>query len=179
MALLDACRWLDDPDNRADAARLVATPAYVDAPVELVAATLGGHVLTVPGEPTRTLTDFHVFNRYAAPFPWRSHALWTLLQMRRWGQLDASCDLAATADAVYRPDIYRAAASRLGIAAPAVDFKTEGTHAGTHVLAEAGGDISLGPDLFCDGTVFDPTELFQRPASPASPHSIRIKETDR
>ena len=148
MALLEACRWLDEPGNRTDAARLIATPAYVDAPVELVAATLNGRMLTAPGAPLRILPDFHVFHRYAAAFPWRSHALWTLAQMRRWGQLDASCDLAATADAVYRPDIYRAAASRLGIATPTLDFKTGGTHAGTHILAEGDSAIELGPDLF-------------------------------
>ncbi|MBI3507756.1 MAG: ABC transporter substrate-binding protein [Proteobacteria bacterium] len=177
MALLEACRWLDEPGNRTDAARLIASPAYVDAPVELVAATLNGRMLAAPGAPLRILPDFHVFHRYAATFPWRSHALWTLAQMRRWGQLDASCDLAATADAVYRPDIYRAAASRLGIAAPGLDFKVEGIHAGTHVLAEGGSTIPLGADLFCDGAIFDPTADFTKFAAPAAARSL--KETDR
>jgi ABC-type nitrate/sulfonate/bicarbonate transport system substrate-binding protein len=177
MALIEACRWLDEPGNRTDAARLISTPAYVEAPVELVAATLNGRMLTAPGAPLRILPDFHVFHRYAAAFPWRSHALWTLAQMCRWGQLDASCDLAATADAVYRPDIYRAAASRLGIAAPILDFKTEGTHAGPHVLAEGGSAIELGPDLFCDGGVFEPTADFVKFAAPAATRTL--KEIDR
>ncbi len=164
MALIEACRWLDEPANRSTAARLVATPDYVDAPVELVSATLNGQVLVSSGLAPRSFPDFHVFFRYAATFPWRSQALWTLAQMRRWGQLADGVDLEATADAVYRPDIYRAAARRLGIAAPDVDYKTEGTHSTIHTLAEGAQKFALGPDLLCDGAVFDPTDPVVREA---------------
>ncbi|MBL8830901.1 MAG: ABC transporter substrate-binding protein [Rhodospirillales bacterium] len=164
MALIEACRWLDVPANRSAAARLVATPGYVDAPVELVSATLEGQVMVASGQMPRTLPDFHVFFRYAATFPWRSHALWSLAQMCRWGQLSSGADLEATADAVYRPDIYRAAARRLGIAAPDVDYKTEGTHPAIHTLTEGAQKFALGPDLLCDGAVFDPTDPVARVA---------------
>jgi nitrate/nitrite transport system substrate-binding protein len=154
MALLEACRWLDEPGNRRDAARLLAQAHYVDAPVEILEATLLGRLRTGAG--IRALSDFHVFHRFAANFPWRSHALWILGQMRRWGQIGAGVDDRAVADATYRPDIHRAAARRLGLAAPDVDFKTEGTHPHAHALAGADGVLDLGPDLFCDGAVFDP-----------------------
>lgn len=153
MALIEACRWLDAPRNRLDAARLLAQPRYVDAPLEALEATLGGKPQTGAG--ARALPDFHVFHRYAANFPWRGHALWTLAQMRRWGQIGAVDDR-GIADAVYRPDIYRAAARRLGLDAPDSDFKSEGTHSGPHAIDGVIGPIDLGPDLFCDGAVFDP-----------------------
>lgn len=164
MALIEAGRWLDEPANRSATARLVAAPAYVDAPAELVSSTLNGQVLIASDHAPRALPDFHVFFRYAATFPWRSHALWTLAQMRRWGQLAEGFDLEATADAVYRPDIYRAAARRLGIAAPDVDYKTEGTHPTAYMLTEGAQKFALGPDLLCDGTVFDPTARVAREA---------------
>ncbi|MCM0018764.1 MAG: ABC transporter substrate-binding protein [Tagaea sp.] len=154
MAVLSACRWLDAPDNRLDAARLLAQTRYVDTPVEALEATLCGRLLTGAG--IRALPDFHVFHRYAANFPWRSHALWALAQMRRWRQIGANIDDRALADAVYRPDIYRAAARRIGLDAPDADFKSEGTQAGIHAFAGAEGAIELGPDLFCDGAIFEP-----------------------
>ena len=153
MALIEACQWLDMPANRASAARWLARAEYVDAPEALIATTLEGRLRVDGSDRHLALPDFHLFHRYAANFPWRSHAIWALAQMRRWGQLGPDLDIAAVADAVYRPDIYRAAANRLGIAAPSVDFKTEGTHAQSHV--EDG--VVLGADLFCDGRTFDPT----------------------
>lgn len=154
MALLEACRWLDEPENRRDAARLLAQAHYVEAPVEILEATLLGRLRTGAG--IRALADFHVFHRHVANFPWRSHALWILGQMRRWGQIGANVDVRAVADATFRPDIHRAATRRLGLSSPDIDFKTEGTHAAPHILAGADGAIDLGPDLFCDGAVFDP-----------------------
>jgi nitrate/nitrite transport system substrate-binding protein len=79
-----------------------------------------------------------------------------LRQMQRWGQLPAGCDLLATAQTVYRPDIYRLAVARLGIAVPAVDMKAEGGHRSEWKLGEGRALVTLGADRFVDGTVFDP-----------------------
>lgn len=177
MALIEACRWLDDPENRLDAARLLARADYCDAPESILMATLGGTVQTGAGP--RHIPDFHVFHRYQANFPWRSQALWTLAQMRRWGQIGADVDAYALVDAVCRPDVYRAAARRLGLASSDVDFKTEGTHPGNYMLDSGDGPIELGPDVFFDGRVFDPAARDADPAgTPAILHPTS-KETDR
>jgi nitrate/nitrite transport system substrate-binding protein len=69
-------------------------------------------------------------------------------------------DIAATADAVYRPDLFREAAADLGMATPADDLKPEGMHAQPWSAAAAGsGAVTLGADLFCDGRPFDPTRI--------------------
>lgn len=138
-ALIEACRWLDEPEHRAEAARILATRGYVDLPEDIVARSLTGTVKYGPDEAPRHVPDFHVFARHAANFPWRSHALWTLTQMRRWGQIGGEVDLHAIAAAVYRPDIYREVAAALGLACPSVDHKRE--------------------DLFLDGRRFDPMDL--------------------
>ena len=103
----------------------------------------------------RTSLDYLIYHRYAASFPWRSHAVWFLTQMLRWGQIDGSVDISAVADAVYRPDLFRLAAADLGEAAPLVDEKVEGAHPDDWRLDEATSPIRMGPDLFFDGRLFD------------------------
>ena len=114
-ALLEATQWLDDPANRAEAARLLASPRYLNTPAEILSRTLD-------------LGDFHLFHRNRANFPWRSHADWFLRQMVRWGQAAPSIDVEAVADRVYRTDLFRAAANEMGIACPAVDRLPPGGH---------------------------------------------------
>lgn len=114
-ALLEASQWLDEPANRPEAARVLASPRYLNTPAEVIARTLD-------------LPDFHLFHRNHANFPWRSHADWFLRQMVRWGQCAPSIDIAATSDRVYRTDIFRAAAGEMGVACPASDRLPPGAH---------------------------------------------------
>ena len=114
-ALIEACLWLDEPANRPEAARILSSPRYLNMPAEVMSRTL-------------ELPDFHVFQRNAANFPWRSHADWFLAQMVRWKQAPADTDIKAVADRVYRTDIYRAAAREMGVECPAVDRLPPGGH---------------------------------------------------
>jgi len=123
-ALIEACQWLDEPANRAEAARVLASPRYLNTPVEVLARTLD-----LPG--------LHVFHANAANFPWRSHADWFLRQMIRWGQAAPDIDITATADRVYRADLYRAAAREMGVACPEIDRLPPGGH-GEPVMSAAG-----------------------------------------
>ncbi len=142
MALLEACHWLDKAENRAEAAALLARPIYVNADEAIIA---------------RGLCDeqFNIFHRNAANFPWRSHALWFLTQMLRWGQIDAPLDLHALAEQVYRTDLHREAAYVLGLPTPDRDHKAEGLHEGPWLL-RGRSDIPMGADRFIDGEYFDP-----------------------
>ncbi len=114
-ALIEACQWLDEPGNRAEAARILASPRYLNMPVDVMLRTLA-------------LPDFHVFHRDHANFPWRSHADWFLRQMVHWKQAPADTDIKAVADRVYRTDIYRAAAREMGMACPELDRLPPGGH---------------------------------------------------
>ncbi|MDP2330915.1 MAG: nitrate transporter, partial [Reyranella sp.] len=142
-ALTEACAWLDEPANRAEAARVLAGPRYVNAPVEVITRSLA-----VP--------DFHIFHRQAANFPWRSHADWFIAQMVRWGQAEPAPDQRAVADRVFRSDIYRAAASELALACPIADRKVEGAHVDPWILPTNGAPLAMAPDDFLDGSIFDP-----------------------
>jgi nitrate/nitrite transport system substrate-binding protein len=156
-ALIEAAQWMDRPENRLEVVRLIAQKAYVNAPEDVVRMSMTGTFQYAPREAPRPLPDFNVFYRYAATFPWRSHAQWFITQMYRWGQIGEPLDIQQTAAAVYRPDLYREAAKELGIPYPILDEKTEGTHAGPWTLSEATASIEMGPDLFFDGKTYDPT----------------------
>ncbi|MGQ0457896.1 MAG: CmpA/NrtA family ABC transporter substrate-binding protein [Hyphomicrobium sp.] len=125
-AMSEACAWLDAPENRAEAAKMLALPRYIGIPEDILRRALTdklqrGDEFTVPLPPETV-----IFNRRGANFPWTSHATWILTQMIRWGQVRAPFNIGEAARRVYRPDVYRRAVANLGVAAPAEDIKREG-----------------------------------------------------
>ncbi|MBX9944770.1 MAG: ABC transporter substrate-binding protein [Reyranella sp.] len=144
-AIAEAGAWLDEPGNRAEAARVLSSPRYVNVPADVIAKSLA-------------LPDFHVFHRQVANFPWRSHADWFLAQMAQWGQAAPRADRRAIADRVFRTDIYRAAASELGLPCPLGDRKVEGAHGDPWILATNGAPVAMAPDRFLDRSTFDPDD---------------------
>ena len=153
-AILQETRWMDRAENRLEVVERISGPGYVDAPEHVVRMSMAGVFQYAQRETPRALPDFNVFHRYAANFPWRSHALWFLTQMVRWGQLAPGTDLRAVAERVYRPDIHREAAASLGIVTPLGDYKPEGVNHQSH---DADG-VTLGGDLFIDGQCFVPED---------------------
>jgi two-component system, oxyanion-binding sensor len=125
-ALVAAGQWLDQPDNRREAAAILARPHYVGVAEETLLKPLTGRLKRGGDEPEITDPDAVVFHRHAANFPWRSHAVWIITQMIRWGQVREPFDILALAERVFRPDLFRAALATAGIDLPNVDYKLEG-----------------------------------------------------
>ncbi|MFZ1827594.1 MAG: CmpA/NrtA family ABC transporter substrate-binding protein [Candidatus Competibacteraceae bacterium] len=159
MALLEATQWMDQPDNRMEVVRLIAQKSYVNAPEDVVKMSMTGTFKYAQNEEPRPLPDFNVFYRYAANFPWQSHAAWFIGQMYRWGQLEQPANILQAAASIYRPDLYRQAAKAVNVPYPTIDVKTEGSHAAGWTLNEATSPIAMGPDRFFDGGLFDPKKL--------------------
>lgn len=116
-ALIRAARWLDENDNanRPEAVKILAKSDYVGADYDVIANSMTGTFEYEKGD-LREVPDFNVFFRYNATYPYYSDAVWTLTQMRRWGQIsDAKPDswYDEIAKSVYRPDIYETAAKEL------------------------------------------------------------------
>ncbi len=156
-AIYRAGAWLQDPAHRAEAARIMAGPAYLNLPVEIVSRALTGQI---DGGAQRVhIPDYFIPHDGAANFPWKSHALWYYSQMVRWGEVSADPAHAAIAAATFRPDLYRAALAPLGLPVPRDDYRRDGDQAGRHSVPGVGGDIVLGPNRFFDGAVFDPDRL--------------------
>lgn len=156
MALLGAARWLDAHENRPQVAEILSRPAYVNAPKELIGMSMTGTFRYGPDEDPVVMPDFNVFFRFAANFPWRSHAEWFITQMVRWGQIEGQVDVFAKAARVYRPDLYRDAAGALGLAVPTIDRKPEGIHGRGWTLTDATEPLAMGADLFFDRATFEP-----------------------
>jgi NitT/TauT family transport system ATP-binding protein/nitrate/nitrite transport system substrate-binding protein len=125
-ALTLAGQWLDSPENRQEAARILARPGYVGLPEEILLRPLTGHLERGGDEPDIVDPDAVVFHRHMANFPWRSHAVWIITQMIRWAQVREPFDILALAERVYRPDLYRAALAASGAEMPEGDYKPEG-----------------------------------------------------
>ena len=105
------------------------------------------------------MVDFFIPHSRAATFPWESHALWFYSQMVRWGQVAHTMDNARISRGTYRPDMYRAALAPLGASIPAANAKVEGALERSSGVGSSTGGLTLGPDGFFDGTVFDPDDL--------------------
>lgn len=160
-ALIEAAAWADKPENRKEVVNIISAKSYVNAPTSVVDNSMTGTWIYNQKQGPVAMPDFNVFHRYAANFPWQSHAVWFLTQMMRWGQIDKAINFKKVAESVYLPDIYRQAAKELGVAAPTVNYKTEGTHAGQWKLDKATSPIVMGPDKFFDGMAFDPDKAVE------------------
>ena len=116
-ALIRAGMWLDENDNanRPEAVDILARKEYVGADKAVLTNSMTGTFEYEKGD-ARPAPDFNVFFRYNATFPYYSDAVWTMTQMRRWGQIaeahpDAWYD--EVAKSVYKPAIYQEAAMEL------------------------------------------------------------------
>ena len=108
---------------------MLSQKQYVGADYDVLANSMNGTFEYEKGD-KRPLADFNVFSRYNGSYPYYSDAVWSLTQMRRWGQINEQKPDAwyiETAKKVYRPDVFMAAAKAL-IAegkAKASDFPSE------------------------------------------------------
>jgi nitrate/nitrite transport system substrate-binding protein len=116
-ALIRAGIWLDANNgaNRKEAAQILSRSDYVGADARVIAASMTGTFEFGRGD-RRPAPDFNIFFRNFASYPFASDAIWSLTQMRRWGQIaEGKPDrwYQDTAAKVYRPDIYLQAAKLL------------------------------------------------------------------
>ncbi|QUT07746.1 ABC transporter substrate-binding protein [Sphingobium phenoxybenzoativorans] len=158
-ALARAAAWCDEPANRSALADLLADPRYVDQPAHLIMRALSGQIVARAGDVPIAAPDFMLFSREATPFPWRSQALWIYSQLVRWGMVDHDPVTAAQAAAVFRPDVYRRALAQSDVAMPGASMKLEGAVELPLAVGSRRGELTLGPDRFFDGRVFDPEKI--------------------
>ncbi len=114
--LLSACRWLDMPGHRAEAAGWLAEPAWVGAPRDLIAARLLGDFGRLAGR--HALLPVSFFEAGAVNYPHASDGMWFIAQYRRWGMVgdEAVADATQTAGAVNQTALFEAAARAEGVA---------------------------------------------------------------
>lgn len=158
-ATTQAASWCDQTENREELVNLLARSDLVDQPAALIERALTGQIVPRRGEPPVRLADFMLFSREATSFPWRSQALWIYSQFVRWRMIENTPAHTAAAAAVFRPDIYRRALAGMDLAMPGASSKVEGALAAPLGVGSHGAGLTLGPDRFFDGRVFDPENI--------------------
>jgi nitrate/nitrite transport system ATP-binding protein len=112
-ALLEACRWCEDPEHREELAEMLARTAYVGTDPGTIRPGLVGPYDRGTGEPAG-IVDFIRFHGDHRNAPERQDAVWILSQLARWGLCPFPADWEDVADAVQDRDLFRRAAAAVG-----------------------------------------------------------------
>ena len=95
-AILKATAAAEKPENRADIAKAISGPNYLNQPETVIAQGLTGHFADGLGQ-VRDAPHRAGFE----PLPWYSMATWMLTQMKRWGYIKQEIDYRQLAEQVF------------------------------------------------------------------------------
>lgn len=104
-ALDEAAAWCDEPHNRRSLAALLALPAYLDQPLELIAPALEGFFDTGLGR--EAVSDFHIFHRGGANIPNLDRARSLQRDLVAAGLIPAEAVTPDLPSRLFREDLYR------------------------------------------------------------------------
>ncbi|AWM01323.1 CmpA/NrtA family ABC transporter substrate-binding protein [Bradyrhizobium amphicarpaeae] len=121
-AAVNAAAFIEDPDNRTEAARILAQPERIGVDAEVIQRTLTGRLKISPDGTIRESGRYLLVGREEAGRPDPVQAAWLYAQMVRWGQTALSPEGVKTAMAVFRSDLYDAALGRRPPEQPPVPF---------------------------------------------------------
>jgi nitrate/nitrite transport system substrate-binding protein len=133
-ALHEASVWLDKIENRAEQAKIVSSPTYINCPPETILGRLQGKYDMGDGRKFKD-PNYMIFSDRNCNYPQPKYCAWWLTQLRRWGFTEGAPEYAAVARQVMRTDIYEDAMKEIG-------YKH--------------GGLSEQPETFFDGKSFDP-----------------------
>jgi two-component system, oxyanion-binding sensor len=111
-AHLRAAHFIERPENRAEAAALLAQPERIGVDAEVIQRTLDGRLKISPDGAKRESNRYLLVGREGAARPDPAQAAWLYAQMVRWGQAAMMPDALKTAMDVFRPDLYDLAVGR-------------------------------------------------------------------
>jgi two-component system, oxyanion-binding sensor len=136
-AAFRAAQFIEQPQNRGEAAHILAQPERIGVDADVIQRTLDGRLKISPDGTMRESSRYLLVGREDAARPDPVQAAWLYAQMVRWGQASSSPEALQSAMAVFRPNLYDAALGHQGKAAGAPD--TIGAFAGPPFDA---GDIA-------------------------------------
>ncbi len=153
-AMIEACRYCDDPENRAEVVEIISDRTFTGAQPKFIEPALIGNYDYGGFDGKRrqvNMSDSTVFFEMPDDLPhppgdhstflWQSQSLWLMTQATRWGQIaEFPADAEQKARVAWRTDLYRDIATEMGIDCPAEDLKPEPA------------------ELFIDGVAFDPSD---------------------
>ncbi len=126
MAVLEACKWLDNMTNRNKAASFLTKPNYVNAALPVIQARLmGSNDLGCELGVQKYKDDYMIFhNNGNVNAPKVSYGIWFMSQYVRFGYLPAlPANYKEIADKIIMQDLYAEVAKAMSVAVPADDMK--------------------------------------------------------
>jgi nitrate/nitrite transport system substrate-binding protein len=143
-AVLEASVWLDDLNNRKQAAAVIGKQAYVNAPPEVIEARLLGKYDLGCDLSHEYMDDYMLFHRGGqVNYPRKSHGIWFMAQYLRFGYLQQAPDYKAVADKLVLQDLYVDVAKSMNIATPDDDMKPFTVELDNAVFDPAKPDVAL------------------------------------
>jgi nitrate/nitrite transport system substrate-binding protein len=124
-AVLEASIWLDEMQNRREAAGVIGGQAYVNAPADVIDARLEGKYDLGAGLGEKVFKDDYMLYHKDGQvnFPRKGHAIWFMSQYLRFAYLREAPDYTAIADRLILQDLYKEVAGEMKIAVPDDDMK--------------------------------------------------------
>jgi NitT/TauT family transport system ATP-binding protein len=111
-----AADFIEQPEHRAEVARILAQPERIGGEPEVLQRTLDGRLKISPDGTFRESSRYLLVGREGAGRPEPVQAAWLYAQMVRWGQASFSPEALLTAKQVFRSDLHDAALGRVGSA---------------------------------------------------------------
>ena len=147
--LIQAQMWLDQPENKGEAAEILSSRKWFNVPVDVLEASLKGQIKLgakgIAQNDPQMGPLYWSSDRGVISYPYRSLTLWFLLESLRWkfypGTVDTVEQAKAINERVTREDLWREAARGVGV--PEAEIPTTS---------------SRGKEVFFDGTVYDPAQ---------------------
>jgi bicarbonate transport system substrate-binding protein len=147
--LIEAQIWLDKPENKTQAARMLSSRKWFNVPQPVLEQSLmGQYKIGAKASPKSNPALGPLYwnsDRGVISYPYKSLTLWFLIESLRWkfypGTVDTIQQAQAINNRVTRDDLWLKAARELGL--PAKDIPTSS---------------SRGKEVFFDGTVYDPSK---------------------
>ena len=125
-----AAEFIEQPENRAEAAGMLARPERIGVDADVILRTLDGRLKISPDGTMRESSRYLLVGREGAARPEPAQAAWLYAQMVRWGQASISPEALNIAEGVFRPDLYDSALGLRGQEADPAAFGSVGAFAG-------------------------------------------------
>ncbi|MEB3318793.1 MAG: CmpA/NrtA family ABC transporter substrate-binding protein [Cyanobacteriota bacterium] len=145
--LIEAQMWLDQAENKAEAAQILSSRKWYNVPIAILQESLKGqYKIGANGTPETDPKMGPLYwnsERGVISYPYKSLTLWFLVESMRWkffpGTVDSIDQAKAINDKVVREDLWKQAAKDVGV--PEQDIPS---------------GSSRGKETFFDGVVYDP-----------------------
>jgi nitrate/nitrite transport system substrate-binding protein len=125
MAVLEASRFIEaSTENRRSTAQLLSAAQYLDAPLDCIEPRLLGEYADGLGHRWQDPHALRLHGNGEVNLPYLSDGMWFMTQFRRWGLLRDDPDYLAVARQVQQLDLYRQAASAVGVTSPIGEMRS-------------------------------------------------------